>query len=68
VTAAIAALAAVALVLAAALVRSRRTPRLDGRGRVERILVPFAGGALDERVLAAANRIARAENATQVPA
>jgi hypothetical protein len=68
VTAALAAHAAVALVLAAALVRSRRTPRLDGRGRVERILVPFAGGALDERVLAAAIRIARAENATQVPA
>jgi len=33
-----------------------------------RILVPFTGGALDPTVLAAALRIARAENATLVPA
>lgn len=33
-----------------------------------KVLVPFTGGALDERVLAAAIRIARAEDATLVPA
>jgi hypothetical protein len=35
---------------------------------VGRVLVPFTGGALDERVLAAAIRIARAEDAKLVPA
>jgi len=54
--------------LAAALAWSRRPPRLDRRTRVGRILVPFTGGALDERVLSAAIRIARAEDAKLVPA
>src|SRR6478735_1670111 len=33
-----------------------------------RILVPFTGGALNHRVLEAAIRVSRAENATLVPA
>ena len=47
---------------------SRRRPRLDRRDRARRILVPFTGGALDPTVLDAAIRIARAEDATLVPA
>ncbi len=43
----------------------RRKQPVAGAGR---ILVPFTGGALDERVLKAAIRIARAEEATLVPA
>jgi hypothetical protein len=39
-----------------------------GRPRAARVLVPFTGGALDPTVLAAAIRIARAEDATLVPA
>ncbi len=46
----------------------RRRRRLDRRTRVGRILVPFTGGALNQRVLTAAIRIARAEDATLVPA
>jgi hypothetical protein len=46
----------------------RRRPRVDGRDRVGRILVPFTRGALDGTVLTAAIRIARAEDATLVPA
>jgi len=65
---ALGALGAVATVLAGALVVSRRPRRVDRRTRVGRILVPFTGGALDRRVLSAAIRIARAENATLVPA
>jgi hypothetical protein len=57
---------AVALVAVAAAVRRRR-PALARRG-VERILIPFTGGALDPTVLAAGIRIARAEEATLVPA
>jgi nucleotide-binding universal stress UspA family protein len=63
----IAALVAVAAGLAAVAIRQRR-PRIDRNRRVGRILVPFTGGALDERVLSAAIRIARAESATLVPA
>ena len=48
--------------------RCGRRPRLDARQRVGRILVPFTGGALDPTVLAAAIRIARAEDAKLVPA
>lgn len=59
---------ALAVVLAVALGLARRPPRLDRRTRVGRVLVPFTGGALDERVLAAAIRIARAEDAKLVPA
>jgi nucleotide-binding universal stress UspA family protein len=44
--------------------RRRRNRRVGPR----RILVPFTGGELDPTVLAAAIRIARAEQATLVPA
>jgi len=64
----IAALVAVAAGLAAFTMWWRRRPRLDARERVGRILVPFTGGALDPTVLAAAIRIARAEDAKLVPA
>ena len=63
--------AAIAAVLAARARRGRRCrrrPRIDRRDRVARILVPFTGGALDPTVLTAAIRIARAEDATLVPA
>ncbi len=63
----IAALVAVAVALGAVALRWRR-PRIDGRPRASRILVPFTGGALDQTVLNAAIRIARAEDATLVPA
>jgi hypothetical protein len=66
--AAVIALAGLAAVLAVALaVRSGfrlRRPRPGSR----RILVPFTGGTLDATVLEAAIRIARAEDATLVPA
>jgi hypothetical protein len=63
----IAALVAVAVGLVAVTLLLRR-PRLDSRTRIARVLVPFTGGALDEHVLAAAIRIARAEDAKLVPA
>ena len=44
------------------------SPPASRRQRVGRILVPFTGGALDRTVLSAAIRIARAEDATLVPA
>ena len=63
-------LVAAIVVLAAALLvvalRMRR-PSIPKR-TVGRILVPFTGGALDPTVLAAGIRIARAEEATLVPA
>jgi nucleotide-binding universal stress UspA family protein len=62
----IAALVAVAAVLAVVAYRQRR-PGVAHHG-VERILVPFTGGALDPAVLGAGIRIARAEDATLVPA
>jgi hypothetical protein len=46
---------------------ARRRRRLHTAGP-RRILVPFTGGELDPTVLAAAIRIARAEEATLVPA
>jgi hypothetical protein len=58
----------IAVALAVALALAHRPQRLERRTRVARVLVPFTGGALDERVLAAAIRIARAENAKLVPA
>jgi hypothetical protein len=61
-------LAVIVVALAVALVWRRRPPRIERRARVGRILVPFTDGALDERVLGAAIRIARAESATLVPA
>jgi nucleotide-binding universal stress UspA family protein len=58
----------VVVVAALGLVAYRgRRPTVDHRG-VERILVPFTGGALDRAVLGAGIRIARAEDATLVPA
>lgn len=58
---------AVALIAALVVLRMRRpTARRASGGK--RILVPFTGGALDPTVLAAAIRIARAEDATLVPA
>jgi nucleotide-binding universal stress UspA family protein len=62
----IAGLVAVAAALAFVAYRQRR-PAIDHHG-VERILVPFTGGALDPAVLGAGIRIARAEDATLVPA
>ena len=47
------------------LVRRRRVRRKPGE---RRILVPFTRGRLEPSVLDAAIRIARAENATLVPA
>jgi nucleotide-binding universal stress UspA family protein len=55
---------AVALVVVAL---SKRRPKI-GEHSAERILVPFTGGALDSTVLKAGIRIARAEEATLVPA
>jgi hypothetical protein len=43
-----------------------RSPR--GAGRVRRILLPFTGSAIPRRALDAALRLARAENATLMPA
>jgi nucleotide-binding universal stress UspA family protein len=43
-----------------------RAPR--GAGRVRRILLPFTGTAISRRALDAALRLARAENATLMPA
>jgi hypothetical protein len=68
VIAAVIALAALAIVLGVALL-SRSGFRLRKlRPGERRILVPFSGGTLDATVLDAALRIARAENATFVPA
>ena len=61
-----AALVAVATALGLVAYRQRR-PAVAHHG-VERILVPFTGGALDPAVLGAGIRIARAEDATLVPA
>jgi nucleotide-binding universal stress UspA family protein len=61
-----AALVAVAAGLAL-VAHPRRRPAIHEHG-VERILVPFTGGALDPAVLGAGIRIARAEDATLVPA
>jgi len=44
------------------------TRRRDGTGSTRRILIPFTRGHLDKTVLDAAIRIARAEDATLVPA
>jgi nucleotide-binding universal stress UspA family protein len=62
----IAVLVAVAAGLALLAYRQRR-PAVARRS-VERILVPFTGGELDPAVLGAGIRIARAEDATLVPA
>ena len=49
-------------------VRRRRAQRAVGAGHVRRILLPFTGTAISRRSLDAAFRLARAENATLVPA
>src|SRR5579871_3791918 len=54
--------------LTAAGIGLRRRVKTPLEARVGRILVPFTGGELDPRVLKAAIRIARAEEATLVPA
>jgi nucleotide-binding universal stress UspA family protein len=58
------AILAVALVVVAF---GKRRPKI-ARHTAERVLVPFTGGALDPTVLSAGIRIARAEEATLVPA
>jgi hypothetical protein len=58
-------LAGIALAIFLAVRRRRRRHGFDGS---RRILVPFTGGALDGRVLAAAIRVSQAERATLVPA
>jgi hypothetical protein len=64
--------ALVAIVLGAiggfAYARHRRARRNAGAGRVRRILLPFTGTAISRRSLDAALRLARAEDATLVPA
>ncbi len=62
----IAALVALAAALVVIGLRLRRPS--PAKRTVERILVPFTGGGLDPTVLAAGIRIARAEEATLVPA
>ena len=59
--------AALAAVLTALVVRQRQPRRLAVDPGARRILVPFEG-QLDEEVLRAAIRIAKAENAVLVPA
>ncbi len=62
----VAAVVALAAALAVIGLRLRR-PAIAERGAA-RILVPFTGGGLDPTVLAAGLRLARAEEATLVPA
>jgi len=59
--------AALAVALVALATRLRSFARRPPAGP-RRVLVPFTGGALDPTVLAASIRIARAEEATLVPA
>jgi hypothetical protein len=54
--------------IAAFVVAHRRAPARPLPAGTRRILVPFTGGELDPRVLDAAIRVSRAENATLVPA
>ena len=62
-------LAVVVVVLAAALAWQSRPPRpLRSPSTARRILLPFTDGGLDPTVLAAAIRIAHAEDAVLVPA
>jgi hypothetical protein len=68
VIAAVIALAGLAAVLAATLVARSGFHLRRQRPGSRRILVPFTGGTLDSTVLDAAIRLARAEDATLVPA
>jgi len=63
----LAAVGALAVALGAALLRRRPAKRLPISKTARRILVPFTG-SLDQTVLQAAIRIARAEDAVLVPA
>jgi len=54
--------------IAAFVVAHRRAPARPLPAGTRRILLPFTGGELDPRVLEAAIRVSRAENATLVPA
>ena len=65
---AVIALVAVAVLLLVALVVRSGVHLRRRKPGTHRILVPFTGGTLDPTVLDAAIRIARAENATLVPA
>ncbi len=56
------------VVALAAFLRPRRARRTPAAERQRRILVPFTGGQLNPRVLEAAIRVSRAEDATLVPA
>ena len=51
-----------------ALARRLRSRGATGAGRVRTILLPFTGGAIPRRALDAALRLARAEDATLMPA
>jgi len=68
VIAAVIALGFLVVVLAAALVATRGVHLRRPKAGARRILVPFTGGRLDPTVLAAAIRIAHAQDATLVPA
>jgi hypothetical protein len=68
VIAAVISAAALVAVLAAAFAMRRGFGRRRPRAGARRILVPFTGGTLDRTVLEAAIRLAKAENATLVPA
>jgi hypothetical protein len=61
-------LIAAAAALAALVIAHRRAPARHVPAGTRRVLVPFTGGELDSRVLDAAVRVSRAENATLVPA
>jgi len=61
-------LIAAAIAVAAFVVAHSRSPGKPLPAGTRRILVPFTGGELDSRVLDAAVRVSRAENATLVPA
>jgi hypothetical protein len=62
------AVAALAAALGVALARRSGFRLVKLKPGAQRILVPFSGGTLDPTVLETAIRIARAENATLVPA
>lgn len=68
-TAALLLLAVVALgALARVVIRGRAPRQHEPRRGANRVLVPFTGGELEPRVLEAAIRVARAEDAVLVPA
>ena len=64
----IAVVVALAVVAGVVVTSRRRSAPRAVRAGSRRVLVPFTGGALEPTVLAAAIRIARAEEATLVPA